>query len=278
MGFRIRAVDGKMPRTLPGRKARSMQRDARHASIVNLVRQRGFMSIDALAQHFNVTPQTVRRDINELSDQDLVQRYHGGAGLASSVENTAYTTRRVQQLAEKQRIAELCAQHIPNDSSLFINIGTTNEEVARALLKHSDLRVITNNLQVASILCENPAVEVIIAGGTVRPVDRAIIGEVTSDFVAQFRVDFGIIGISGIDSDGSLLDFDYREVRVSQTIVEHSRQVFLVADHSKFERKPMVRLGDIAMLDAFFTDRAPPQSVLDQIEKHDVRLYVADKA
>lgn len=255
-----------------------MQRDARHASIVNLVRQRGFMSIDALAQHFNVTPQTIRRDINELSDQDLVSRYHGGAGLASSVENTAYTTRQVQQLGEKQRIATLCAQHIPNDSSLFINIGTTNEEVARALLKHSGLRVITNNLQVASILCENPSAEVIIAGGVVRPVDRAIVGEAASDFVSQFRVDFGIIGISGIDADGSLLDFDYREVRVSQAIIENSRQVFLVADHSKFERKPMVRLGGVAMLDAFFTDRAPPQSVLDQIEEHDVRLYVADPA
>jgi len=254
-----------------------MQREERHASIVKLVGQRGFMSIDALAQHFNVTPQTIRRDINELSDQDLVSRYHGGAGLGSSVENTAYTTRQVQQLTEKQRIARLCAQHIPNDSSLFINIGTTNEEVARALLKHSRLRVITNNLQVASILCENTSVEVIITGGVVRPLDRAIVGEAASDFVSQFRVDFGIIGISGIDADGSLLDFDYREVRVSQAIIENSRQVFLVADHTKFERKPMVRLGDVGMLDAFFTDKAPPQSVLDQIEKHDVRLYTADQ-
>jgi DeoR family glycerol-3-phosphate regulon repressor len=253
-----------------------MQREERHASIVKLVSQRGFMSIDALAQHFNVTPQTIRRDINELSDQDMVSRYHGGAGLASSVENTAYTTRQVQQLTEKQRIAALCAQHIPNDSSLFINIGTTNEEVARALLKHSRLRVITNNLQVASILCENPSVEVIITGGVVRPLDRAIVGEAAVDFVSQFRVDFGIIGISGIDADGSLLDFDYREVRVSQAIIENSRQVFLVADHTKFERKPMVRLGDIGMLDAFFTDKAPPQSVLDQIEKHDVRLYTVE--
>ena len=113
-------------------------------------------------------------------------------------------------------------------------------------------------------------------GGVVRPLDRAIVGEAAVDFVSQFRVDFGIIGISGIDADGSLLDLDYREVRVSQAIIETSRQVFLVADHTKFERKPMVRLGDIGMLDAFFTDRKPPQSVLDQIEKHDVRLYTVD--
>ena len=253
-----------------------MQREERHASIVKLVGQRGFMSIDALAQHFNVTPQTIRRDINELSDQDLVSRYHGGAGLPSSVQNIAYQARQVHCLEEKRRIAEAVARHIPDDASLFINIGTTTEEVARALLRHRGLRVITNNLQVASILCENPSVEVIITGGVVRPVDRAIVGEAASDFVSQFRVDFGIIGISGIDADGSLLDFDYREVRVSQAIIENSRQVFLVADHTKFERKPMVRLGDVGMLDAFFTDETPPQSVLDQMEKHDVRLYVAD--
>ena len=253
-----------------------MQREARHAAIVQLVRQRGFVSIDALAQHFAVTPQTIRRDINDLTDQDLLQRYHGGAGLTSSVENVSYAARQVQNLTEKQRIARLCAQHIPNDSSMFINIGTTNEEVARALLNHTGIRVITNNLQVASILCDNRACEAIIAGGAVRPVDRAIVGEATVDFVRQFRVDFGIIGISGIESDGSLLDFDYREVKVAQAIIENSRQVFLVADHSKFERKPMVRLGHIGELDAFFTDRTPPASVLDQIESFDVRLYVAE--
>src|ERR1700748_3295906 len=98
-----------------------MAQDTRQQQILDLVHQRGFMSIDALAQHFSVTPQTIRRDINELSDQDLLQRYHGGAGLGSSIENTAYTTRQVQQLTEKQRIAALCAHHIPNDSWLFIN-------------------------------------------------------------------------------------------------------------------------------------------------------------
>ena len=244
--------------------------------IVQTAQAEGFVSIDGLAADLEVTPQTIRRDLNTLCERGVLRRHHGGASLPTSAANIDYNSRRILLSAEKERIGQLVARHIPDGASLFINIGTTNEEVARALLQHSRLRVITNNLQVASILCENPSVEVIIAGGVVRPVDRAIVGEAASDFVSQFRVDFGIIGISGIDGDGSLLDFDYREVRVSQAIVENSRQVFLVADHTKFERKPMVRLGGIAMLDAFFTDRAPPQSVLDQIEQHDVRLYVAD--
>ena len=144
----------------------NMQREARHAAIVNLVRQRGFVSIDVLAQHFNVTPQTMRRDINELSDQELLQRYHGGAGLTSSVEPTSHATRQVQFLSRSSASPGSVFSISPT-IPLFINVGTTNEEVARALLSHTGLRVITNNLQVADILCDNRSCEVIVAGGAV---------------------------------------------------------------------------------------------------------------
>jgi DeoR family transcriptional regulator, glycerol-3-phosphate regulon repressor len=256
----------------------AMAQNSRQQQILDLVRQRGFMSIETLADHFSVTPQTIRRDINQLSDRELLQRYHGGAGLPSSVENTAYQTRQVQCLEEKRRIAQLTARHIPNDASLFINIGTTTEEVARALLNHRGLRIITNNLHVASIMSQNSGFEVIVAGGVVRSRDRGIVGEPTIDFLGQFKADFGIIGISGIDADGSLLDFDHREVRASKCIIANSSQVFLVSDHSKFGRNPMVRLGNLSDLDAFFTDRQPPPAIGDLLEKSDVRLHVADEA
>jgi DeoR family glycerol-3-phosphate regulon repressor len=156
---------------------------------------------------------------------------------------------------------------------LFINIGTTTEEVAKVLRNHKKLRVITNNLNVALLLCDNADLEVIIAGGTVRD-DRGVIGESTIDFVKQFKVDYGIIGISGIDEDGALLDFDYREVRVAQAIIENARHVLLVADHTKFGCNPMVRLGHLAEIDAFFTDRQPPESILEILNKGGVTLHV----
>ena len=255
-----------------------MAQNSRQQQILDLVRQRGFMSIEALADHFSVTPQTIRRDINQLSDRELLQRYHGGAGLPSSVENIAYQTRQVQYLEDKRRIAQLVARHIPNDASLFINIGTTTEEVARALLNHRGLRIITNNLHVASIMSQNADFEVIVAGGVVRSRDRGIVGETTIDFLGQFKADFGIIGISGIDVDGSLLDFDHREVRASKCIIANSSQVFLVSDHSKFGRNPMVRLGNLRDLDAFFTDRMPPPAICELLEESDVRLHVAHAA
>ena len=115
---------------------------------------------------------------------------------------------------------------MPNHASLFINIGTTTEEVAKALHEHKGLSVVTNNLNVALILSHKPDFRVIVAGGLVRARDHGIIGELTIDLIRQFKVDIGIIGISGIDRDGALLDFDYREVRVAQAIMENSRQSF----------------------------------------------------
>lgn len=254
-----------------------MAGNARQDQILELARRRGFVSIDDLAQRFEVTTQTIRRDINELCDQSLLRRYHGGAGLPSSVENLAYTTRQVLCLDEKQRIARLLAKHIPERASLFINIGTTTEEVAKALMNHGGLRIITNNLNVASIMSGNPEFEVIAAGGTVRARDRGIIGPAAVDLIRQFKVDFGIIGISGIDLDGTLLDFDYQEVRVAQAIIENSAQVFLAADHTKFGRSAMVRLGHISQVNAVFTDRAPPGPLKGVLEAARVQVHVAPR-
>lgn len=249
----------------------------RQSKIVDLVRGQGFVSIETLAQNFMVTPQTIRRDINDLSEKGLLRRYHGGAGLPSSVENVEYTTRKMFSLAGKIQIARLVARHIPDEASVFLDIGTTTEEVAKALLGHDRLRIITNNLNVAVILSENERFEVIVTGGTVRGRDRGLTGEATIDFVRQFKIDFGIISVSGIDGDGTLLDFDYHEIRVGQTIIENSRKVFLVADHTKFGRQAMVRLCNIRDLHALFTDRMPPAWMCEMLASADVKLYVAEE-
>jgi len=250
---------------------------ARHNGIVSLVRQRGFMAIEALASHFDVTVQTIRRDLNLLADEGRVLRYHGGAGLPSSIENIDYTARQVMNPAEKDRIARLVAQEIPAHASLFINIGTTTEAVARALAGHQGLQVITNNLNVASLLTRGTDFKVILTGGTVRNRDGGIVGAASCDMIGQFRVDFGIIGISGIDEDGTLLDFDADEVRAAQAILRNSRQVFLVADHTKFARRPMVRMGSITEVTALFTDEPPPPAIARLLQEHDVALKVAAK-
>jgi len=251
-----------------------MTQQQRQALILEKIQQSGFVTIDELVDHFKVTPQTVRRDLNQLAKVQKISRHHGGAAIVSSTVNTDYQTRKIMDLQAKEKIAAELVSMIPDGASLFINIGTTTETIARALLKHKGLQIVTNNLNVASILGAKEDFSVVIAGGEVRHRDGGVIGETTEEFIKKFRMDFGIIGISGIDLEGSLLDFDYREVRVAQAIIANSRQVLLAADHSKFGRKAMVRLGNIAQANHFFTDAPPPTEIQQILVEHQVNLHI----
>lgn len=250
----------------------------RQTMIVEKAQADGFVSVDELAVTFGVTPQTLRRDINMLCEMGVLRRYHGGASLITNTRNVDYASRRQMMQGEKDRIGQLVARHIPDGASLFLNIGTTAEAVARALINHHALRIVTNNINVATLLSQGRDFEITIAGGRVRHHDLAVVGEATIDFINQFKVDFGVIGISGIDPDGTLLDFDYREVKVAQAIIANSRTVFLATDHSKFGRRAMVKLGSIGLVDALFIDRPPPPAFLDLLRAEKVAVHVADQA
>ena len=237
-----------------------MELNPRQTELIDAVRTHGPMSIESLAERFGVTLQTVRRDVRHLAEAGLLARFHGGVRLpGSTTENLAYRQRQALASEGKARIARAIAQRIPNGCSLILNIGTTTEAIAKALLHHRGLRVITNNLNVAAILSSNPECEVIVAGGVVRARDRGIVGEAAVDFIRQFKVDIALIGISGIEPDGSLRDFDYREVKVAQTIIEQAREVWLAADHSKFNRPAMVQLATLNQIGRLFTDAPPPE-------------------
>ena len=170
----------------------------------------------------------------------------------------------------------MAATHIPSHCSVFINIGTTTEAVARELVRHDDLSIITNNLNVAIGLAASTAFRIVVAGGTMRNRDGAVLGQLTCDTLSQFRVDVAVIGISGIDADGALLDYDYEEVRATQTILAHARRTFLVADHTKFARRPMVEVGRLEQIDTFFTDRPPPPDIGALMERHGVKLELTE--
>jgi DeoR family transcriptional regulator, glycerol-3-phosphate regulon repressor len=256
---------------------RSMNPNPRQAELLHEVQRLGSASVETLAERFGVTLQTVRRDVKLLTEAGLVARFHGGVRVpTSTTENIAYRQRQQLNETAKQRIARAVAKAVPNGCSLIINIGTTTEAIARELLQHRGLRVITNNLNVAAILSDNPQCEVIVAGGVVRARDRGIVGEVTVDFMRQFRVDIGLIGISGIESDGTLRDFDYREVKVARAIIEQSRTVWLASDHSKFNRPAMVELARLGELDMLFTDAAPPAPFPALLAEAGVQCVVAE--
>lgn len=249
-----------------------MHLTSRQEEILALAKEQGKVLVEDLAAHFQVTPQTIRKDLNDLCDDKVLNRIHGGAVFPTGNENVRYEARRSMAATEKQAIGRAAAGIIPGNSSLFINIGTTTEAVGEALVDHHELMVITNNINVANRLRVFPSIEVIIAGGVVRGSDGGIVGEAAVDFIRQFKVDYAVIGVSAIDADGALLDFDFREVKVAQAIIANARHVILVSDASKFERTAPVRMGHISQVHTFITDHCPSQEIRNICAQSEVRL------
>lgn len=248
----------------------------RQSDIVNLARSQGRVGVEDLAKRFGVTEQTIRKDLNDLARRGILQRFHGGAAVSSGVINFGYEARRQLAHEEKRRIGSRAAALIPDSASLILNIGTTTEQVAVALHGKQQLMVITNNINVVNILQGNEDIEVIVAGGVLRHSDGGIVGEAAVDFIRQFRVDYAVIGTSAIDNDGTLLDYDYREVKVAQAILENARRTILVADCMKMQRSAPVRIGHLSQVDYFVTDAALSARLLGICREHDVVVEVAD--
>ena len=248
----------------------------RQKQILELIRSQGYVATEQLVKQFGVTPQTIRRDINTLCELGLIERFHGGAGRIGNAYNQPYQDRLQEGMDGKRKIARMVAERIPAGASLFLNIGTTTEALAAELVGRKDLRIVTNNINIANMMRETDGSDVMIAGGFVRQSDGGIVGEATTEFLKQFRLDIGVIGISGIDEDGTLLDFDYQEIRAAQAIIQNSRTVFLVADHAKFGRRAMIRLGDYQDVDHLFTDKTPPEDFLSAIRDSEMELHVAE--
>lgn len=244
----------------------------RHAEIVQLAKDSGRVLVDDLAFRFDVSPQTIRKDLNELCDKRLLARIHGGAVIPSGIENMEYEARRRIAADEKQAIGRAAAALIPDNASLFINIGTTTEAVSEALGDHKGLMVITNNINVANRMRVQPSIEVVIAGGVVRGSDGGVVGEAAVDFFRQFKADYAVIGTSAIDEDGALLDFDFREVKVAQAIIANARHVILVADSTKFDRTAPVRIAHLSQVSSFVTDRCPSGEIKRVCKEAGVQL------
>lgn len=247
----------------------------RQTEILELARAEGRVMVEDLAQRFDVTLQTIRRDLSDLADAGHLDRVHGGAMLRTGVTNIGYEARRRMNEGAKAAIARACAAAIPDNCSLILNLGTTTEAVARELLAHRNITVITNNMNVANILVANPGCEIVVAGGTLRRTDGGLVGELTTQFFEQFKVDYAVIGVSALDRDGDLLDFDLAEVRVSKAIVQQSRKVYLVADHTKLDRSAPARLASLSEIATLFTDLPLPPDLMQKCETWDTEVRVA---
>ena len=232
----------------------------RQEAILDQLRVKDKIEVGTLSHNFRVTAQTIRRDLKDLCDRGLVTRTHGGAKRFISTVSRGYEERRLSFKTEKEAIGILAASLIPDNCSIILNIGTTTEQVARALTSHSNLIIISNNINVIQIFMNSQLKDLILAGGGVRQSDGAIVGDHAVELISHYKADYAVIGTSSIDSDGAILDFDACEVAVARAILKNSRVKILVSDISKFERSAPVRICDVIDLDYVILDKQPPKN------------------
>lgn len=246
----------------------------RQNEILDLARAEGRVLVEDLAQRFEVTLQTIRRDLGEMAEAGLLDRVHGGAVPRAGAVNLGYESRRRMNAEAKAAIGAACAAAIPDNSSLILNLGTTTEAVAQALVHHSNITVVTNNINVANILLANPGCEIMVAGGALRRSDGGLVGDLTTQFFEQFKVDYAVVGTSALDPDGDMLDFDLAEVRVSRAILRQARKSFLVTDHSKLGRTAPARITSLAEIDTVFIDRSLPPELTARCAEWNTRIQI----
>ncbi|WEM45262.1 DeoR/GlpR family DNA-binding transcription regulator (plasmid) [Photobacterium sp. DA100] len=238
----------------------------RQDKLIKLVIDKGYYTVEELAEKLDVSTQTIRRDIKKLSEERLVIRHHGGASSPASKTNLDYEVRKVSATEQKHAIGKAIADLIPDGSTVFITIGTTAEVIASHLADKKNLQVITNSLRVANVLHNNKSIDVLIPSGKIKAFNGGIVGTEALDFISHFRFDYLITSAASMDVDGTLLEYDLNETVITQTVMKSARHVIIALDSSKFIPKGSIELGHIKEATYLFTDQ-PLSANLESVAK-----------
>lgn len=255
-----------------------MKRKAeRYALILAAVQRDGFVPIEKLAHICGTSLQTIRRDLAALADEGRIERYHGGACLPTdqAFNDGNFAKRSAFHVAEKAAAAAQLPDIIPDGSSLFLSGGSTLAVAAQNLSRRQNLVVVTNNLQAALHLYDQPTVEVLVTGGWIRTASGSLIGEDTISSIDRFSLDFCVISTASITPIGELLEYDQAVAAPIAAMLKRARHKVLVVDGSKFTGRGIIRSALLSEMDYVLTDRPPPAHLKKIIDDHDVKLCVS---
>lgn len=252
--------------------------EERYNRIAALVASEGRVSVAQLAERFNITKETVRRDLALLEKDGLLRRVHGGAVPATSASTSelSLTSREGRNQAEKARIAKAALAMVPSEGSIVLDGGTTTGALA-ALLAHEaadQLLIITHSVPVAHTLIGS-TLQLEFVGGRVRSLTSACVGSATVARYSGFRPDVVFIGANGVHPDFGLSTPDPEEASVKAAIVRSARRVVVLADASKLDTETLVGFADLSEIDTLITDVQPDEALTRALADAEVELVVA---
>ncbi len=254
-----------------------MNKAARQEQIRQIVYRNGRVSVAELCEQFSVSEATVRRDLEEMDAEEVLQRVHGGAVRPESATPEAPICQRTHEQAEaKEQIGRAAAALIADGETVFLGSGSTVLAVAQHLKGRSELTVITNSLPVVNLLAEAPDLTVVVLGGLLRPSELSLIGHITEQALAELRADKVVMGIRAVHLEHGLTNDYLPETMTDRAIVRLADRLILVADHTKFGRTAPAFVASLSAVDTVVTDAGVEPVVVEALRSAGIRVVVAD--
>lgn len=244
----------------------------RRQTIAQLLKERGTVRVADLSDRFDVSPSTIRRDLQKLEEQGVIERTYGGATQRDGEQPSPST----DPLADaKARIGRAVAERLESGETIFLGPGSTTLAVARALADRADLTIITTGLSVAHELADHSQVELVVVGGLVNRESSAMTGHLTEAALANLHADRAILGVQGISTPDGLTSDHLSQVRVAQILLDTVPEAIIVADHTKFGRACTARIAPVDRADLIVTDRKAPDAFLWELAELEIQVILA---
>lgn len=255
---------------------KALSNTERLESITQLISNNKHITVDLICQEFDVSASTARRDLELLSQQGVIQRVHGGAlALQKTLVESPVIYRMDAQAENKRAIAEAAAALVNPGESIFLGSGTTVLEVAKQIRDIENLTVITNSLLIINELINNQNIYLVDLGGIIRRSELSMIGSITENALSGLFANKVIIGIYGIDLEQGLTNQYLPETMTDRKILQMSKNIIIVADHTKFGRVSTTQVASLSTINTIVTDKEAPQEMVEEIKTLGVNVIQA---
>jgi DeoR/GlpR family transcriptional regulator of sugar metabolism len=257
--------------------------EQRRALILDEVRRRGGVRVNELTRKLGVSDMTVRRDLDALARQGVLEKVHGGAVpvVEASTHEPGFEAKSGLELTAKEDIARSAAQLVTPGTAIALSGGTTTYALAHHLLEVPDLTVVTNSVRVADVFHsaqrtsgQRPGAATVVLTGGVRTPSDSLVGPVADQAIAALHFDMLFLGVHGISVEAGLSTPNLAEAETNRRLVQSARRVVVVADHTKWGTVGLSSFAALEQVDTLVTDAGLPAEARAEISEHLRRLVV----
>lgn len=249
---------------------------ARLAAILQLLEERTFWPVSELADRFEVSEETIRRDARQLERSGVIQKVHGGLSATNNKIEAPYRIRLRENAEAKQRIAQTAAGLVSEGMTLLLDSGTSCHWLARSLASVRNLTILTNSVEIAHEVLGNPGHRLLLAGGQINPIHHAAFGPEAKTFCQRFAPDLTVLSMGAVDGERGFLDFDADEAAFKQSLLAQARRVIVLADHTKFAKSGFIQVASFGDVQDLVTDLPPPRDATEAASQWGTRLHIAE--